>query len=107
KKQRHISPFDTELRRRGTERVGERRMHWLHPRLMYRLFLHVWMKAESPAIVDALTIDRPIVSRMDRSMNLPESYVAMKWYFSTSLPDTPESRARIGDITRHVARRTP
>lgn len=105
RKQAIITPLDRSILRMLRQRVGER-FELLHPSLMYQVFAPTWRRGESPELVMRLTQHRAIAPPLPSEMALPEHYVAMKWYFSTSFPDTPENRQFVADIIRTTAERT-
>jgi hypothetical protein len=98
-----LSHSDTEshIRMRGHDRAafelareqaGERNAEWLHPVLMHRLFAPRWEWGASSAVVAAHTDQRPLPGQDNVDLGLPDTYVAVKLYFSPSLPDTSENR---------------
>ncbi len=79
----------------------------VHPSIMYGVFRHFWF-GEMPLRAIGLLCDfkrlehhRPEWSVVS---DLPEQYVAMKFYFSESFPDTSETRAFVRDVLETVAR---
>jgi hypothetical protein len=95
KKQREVGAFDREMLRRVIDSAGLDRPILLHPGLMYRLFRPFWQQEATVHRVDDYTrherITRPVVAAL--AGRLPESYVAVRFYFSSCFPDTPENRA--------------
>jgi hypothetical protein len=81
------------------ERISWRRSQLLHPSLMFRLFQRYWRgKAPLRHILDHVVYERLEEPSLDvLKIDLPERYVAAKFYFRPSFPDTP--------INRELARR--
>ena len=94
-KQHRMSTFDRQLLAGAMAATGVRRVRLLHPQVMYRLFTAYW-KAE--AVLEPISAflkygplpappSHPVLS------TLPAEYIAAKFYFSQSFPDTPANRA--------------
>jgi hypothetical protein len=103
-----VSPFDKELIARVSEKRGLRNAHLLHPSEMYQLFEHFWFQRTPVTLIESFTRFGTIPSTGPWPLRgqLPERYVAAKFYGNTALPDTPENRAFIAsflaELTRHV-----
>ena len=98
KKQRRPGAFDRLLVRRAMESCGGGRPILLHPGLMYRLFYPYWKQAATMKRVAKFTQPRRITvtpSSGALAARLPREYVAVRFYFSSSFPDTTENRAFI------------
>ena len=108
KKQRRVGAFDADLVERVTSAHRLGRPELLHPGLMYRLFMPFWKdlatiaRVEKYAAYDRLTVpDDPAVS------DLPDDYVAARFYFSDCFPDTPANRAFVSSTIEGISRQTP
>lgn len=82
----------------------------LHPSVMYRLFARYWR--ERTPIGEVLERTRHIrlfsASAPQVAARLPErDYVAVKFYFSPSLPDETENRRVATELVRRLADRLP
>jgi hypothetical protein len=108
KKQRSMGPFDRAMVRTiiAKEQLG--RPFLLHPGLMYRLFQPFWKELVTIRRVDEFTrnqlIAPPVVPAL--AGRLPRSYVAVRFYFSSSFPDTPDNRAFVEHTVRSLAAST-
>jgi hypothetical protein len=88
------------------EEAGERNAEWLHPVLMHRLFAPRWEWGASSAVVAAHTEQRALPVQDAGDLGLPETYVAVKLYFSPSFPDTDENRAALERVITALAEQT-
>jgi hypothetical protein len=88
-------------------RVLEKEFEWIHPSLMYNLFKYYWTRQGSAEWIERHTRYLPLrpLPRQGAVHGLPESYVAAKFYFSESFPDTEENRLFVRDALRGLARR--
>jgi hypothetical protein len=105
KKQRGVGAFDREILRRVIAASHIDRPTLLHPGLMYRLFRPFWQQEATVHRVDDY-------SRYERlrvtpgpalASRLPADYVAVRFYFSSSFPDTPDNRAFAESTVRGLA----
>jgi hypothetical protein len=108
-KQRSILPFDREIARGATERVGiDPASPLLHPELMYRTFAPFWRDDEGIALVDRFTMHRRLHPvRHAAAAGLPRDYVAVRFYFSDAFPDTAVNHEFLGGLVRRLAQTTP
>jgi hypothetical protein len=107
RKQRQAGPKDRFVIRRVAERIGAR------PSVLHPLYLY----GMCGAYFDGFAGVRPLlellrhrrISAPPRAAvpDLPERYVAAKFYFSASFPDTPENRAFADRILAQVAEQLP
>lgn len=79
---------------------------WIHPSLMYRLFMPFWARRRLD-IISQRTEYRPLSAPAPILSNLPDSYVAVKFYFSDCFPATDANRAFAQQITQELAQQTP
>jgi hypothetical protein len=108
-KQTYRAPLDDELIARAKERLGVSQVELVHPGLMYNLFRSFW-RGRAP--ID-LVLGRTSHERMkapalpgDVAADLPQSFVAVRFYFRPSFPDTPENRGFTARIVDGLAQRS-
>lgn len=105
KKQRLLGPFDRDVVRRTIREAAIERPFLLHPGLMYKLFTPYWKQTATVRRVEDFTeyapIARPAVPEL--AGRLPADYVAARFYFSSSFPDTPENRAFVESTIRSLS----
>ena len=103
-----ISAFDREIIAKVTEKRGLSGVRLLHPSTMYRLFDHFWFQRVPVTLIEAFTSFGPLpsVDLGELRNQLPERYVAAKFYSNTALPDTPDNRVFVAsyldELTRHI-----
>jgi hypothetical protein len=76
---------------------------------MYRLLRFFWFEKAGVGILKQHTEYKPL-ERVDRSpalKELPRDYVAVRFYFRPSFPDTAENRQFAADIVRAISRDVP
>jgi hypothetical protein len=108
-KQRYHSVVEERLLDR-LERCGALPVDYevLHPSAMYEPFWLPWKEATPESLVTRSTLHTTLSPPpLPEGLVLPEEFVAVKWYFRPSLPDTPENRLRIRQITTALATHTP
>jgi hypothetical protein len=93
-KQDEISGLDLEILRRGRHAMGRTRAGLLHPLLMFRFFKPFWGGALALNEVLRQTSHRRIPPPQPLS-ELPSRYVAVRFYFRTSFPDTASNRTLV------------
>jgi hypothetical protein len=108
KKQREVGAFDREMLRQVITAARLERPALLHPGLMYRLFRPFWNQEATVHRVDDYTRYERIHVGPDSTLaaRLPSDYVAVRFYFSSSFPDTPDNRAFADSIVRALASST-
>lgn len=108
RKHRDLSAFDRRILGWAKGRIGAERVEVLHPSLMYNLYQAYFMKHASVRLVEAFSYYRDMSEPAgEPPAGLPERYAAVKFYWSDSLPDTPENREFVGGLIRRLARRIP
>jgi glycosyltransferase involved in cell wall biosynthesis len=108
-KQYDITRMERQLVDRVKKRIGLDEVEWLHPSLMYRLLRFYWYEKAGVALLTKHTQYRrltPLEPATDVS-HLPRDYVACRFYFRPSFPDTPENRQFAADVIRGISRRIP
>ena len=109
RKQRSMGHFDRRLLREASRALGVERPVIVHPALMYNLLYPYW-KDQLPPRRLAEYLEPALlggVSRAHVPTDLPDEYVAARFYFSQSFPDTPSNRALVSDIVHRVSTRVP
>ena len=109
KKQRQVSGFDRTFMRLVQAKQDNRALLLLHPSLMYRLFDPYWRGEVPASLVEATTRYRPLERppAPPWRSQLPDEYVAVKFYFGTQFPDTPDNRRFVADTIQQLAERDP
>jgi hypothetical protein len=108
KKQRVVGAFDREIVRRIIAAARIDRPTLLHPGLMYRLFRPFWQQDTTVHRVDDYTRYQRLHAAPNPVLagRLPADYVAVRFYFSASFPDTPDNRAFAESTVRSLAEST-
>jgi hypothetical protein len=109
KKQRNPGAFDRLLVRRAIAASGAGRPILLHPGLMYRVFYPYWKQAATMRRVTKFTQHRRVVAPAAPealAARLPREYVAVRFYFNASFPDTADNRAFIAATIAGLAAST-
>jgi len=108
-KQYDIAQMDHEIVKRATRHLGVPRVELLHPSVMYKLLRFYWFEKAGVRLLTRHT-DYQALQPMERSAalkDLPAHYVAVRFYFRPSFPDTPENRRFAADVIRSISRETP
>ena len=93
-KQGKLTPFDASLLEGVRARIGPFRL--LHPSLMFRLFERVWKGGASLGhVLGHSEYERWTAPEEALVASLPECFVAAKFYFRGSFPDTESNRALV------------
>jgi hypothetical protein len=109
-KQSEISSMDRELIAKASAKLGLRETpDVLHPSLMYRLLRFYWFEKAGVGLLTKHTAYRPMAPVEDVAAlrDLPKEYVAIRFYFRPSFPDTPENRRFAADTIRAISRQVP
>jgi hypothetical protein len=111
KKQQRITPFDRLAVRRVMRQRGLRRAHVLHPLLMYSLNKGFWRYDSTVKQLEACSRFRRLppadAGSADALLSsLPPDFVAVRFYFSSCFPDTPENRRFATRTIEGLAQRT-
>ncbi len=108
-KQYRVEKMDRDIADRVKAKLGLEHVELLHPGPMYRLLRFFWFEKAGVGILKQHTEYKPL-ERVERSAalkDLPRDYVAVRFYFRPSFPDTPENRAFAADIVRAISRVVP
>ena len=108
KKQWTMGPFEREIVRTTMATAGLERPSLLHPGLMYRLFVPFWRQKATVSRVQAYTEYEPVRAPVVAALagRLPERYVAVRFYFNASFPDTPANRTFVESTVGNLAATT-
>jgi hypothetical protein len=107
KKQRRVGAFDAQIVTRVRETHGLQQAELLHPGMMYRLFQPFWRELATAARVEAHSeYARLSGGPLDLS-DLPDNYIAARFYFSDCFPDTPANRAFVTSMIDAISVHTP
>jgi hypothetical protein len=107
-KQTRITSFERELVGMVTADMATSGASLLHPSTMYRLLRPFWWGHLDEGWVHRharyRSFDRPPRSALPQ---LPDSYVAVKFYFNECFPDCEANRAFVRDVVARLAERGP
>jgi hypothetical protein len=109
-KQFDVSEVERDLVERARAEWGVPRAQMLHPSLMYRLFQQFWAGNRALSFLDEHAHYRPLEAPpagVTTVRELPEDYVAMKFYTAQSLQNTPHTRALLRELIAGIAERHP
>ena len=108
KKQRRVGDFDARMVGRVREAHGLEQAELLHPGMMYRLFTPFWKELATGARVDAYTDYARLAAPSSAAISdLPNEYVAARFYFSECFPDTAANRAFVSSTIDAISRHHP
>jgi hypothetical protein len=108
-KQYRVEQMDRDIADRVKAKLGLPHVELLHPGPMYRLLRFYWFEKAGVSILKQHTEYKPL-ERIERSpalADLPRDYVAVRFYFRPSFPDTPDNRRFAADIVRAISRDMP
>ena len=108
-KQFEVGEFDQMVIDRVRENIGAPDAHVLHPSVMYKLLRRYWNEKAPVGILTSHTIYSPLPDPgpLETAMPLPKEFVAVRFYFRPSFPDTPQNRELATEVIRRLARRQP
>ena len=93
-KQRTVTEFDRDIMKMVKQAIDNRVVEMIHPMHMYRLFYPYWKSQASVSLIENFAsfqrLQAPDTS--DLAGYLPEDFVAMRFYFNESFPETEENR---------------
>ena len=108
-KQYRVEKMDRDIADRVKAKLGLEHVELLHPGPMYRLLRFYWFEKAGVGVLKQHTEYKPF-ERVERSAalkDLPRDYVAVRFYFRPSFPDTPENRQFAADTVRAISRVMP
>lgn len=108
-KQYEIAAMDREIVDRARARLGLGNVDILHPWLLYKVLRFYWFEKAGVGTLKQHTDYRPLapVERSAALKHLPAEYIAVRFYFRPSFPDTPENRALAANVIRSITREMP
>ena len=109
RKQRRVGPFDRRLLREASRVLTRGRPVIAHPSLMYRLLYPYWkdqlaLRRVFEYVEPAMLAGVPMTPA---PVDLPDHYIAARFYFSRSFPDTPANRALVEDVLHRIGQQAP
>ena len=108
KKQRLVGKFDTVVLKRVLAAHNLDRADLLHPGMMYRLFMPFWREIAPMSRIGQYATHGRIEATDDPVLrDLPDNYVAARFYFSGCFPETAANRAHVESIVDTVSRQLP
>ncbi len=106
-----LGPFDQRLLRLARKRLGLSKAAVLHPSTMYNMMRRLWAERESfhsfERHLKFSPLSREGLEPIEGLPQLPESYVAVRFYHSASFPATSENREFAWGVVENLARRSP
>jgi hypothetical protein len=108
-KQYHVEQMDLDIAERAKKHVGLQRVELVHPSLMYKLLRFCWFEKAGMGLLKYHTDYRRLapLERSPALKELPGEFVAVRFYFRPSFPDTPENRRFAADTIRSISRDVP
>ncbi len=109
-KQFEMTGMEREILDRARRKLGLAEAQVLHPSLMYKLLRFYWYEKASVRLLTDHTDYRRLTldgAGDDAFDGLPKEYVAARFYFRPSFPDTPENRRVAADTVRTISREMP
>jgi len=106
--QKHLdlSSLDREIVERVAAKRGLRDYEIIHPSLMYQLFQLFWRQHQPVTVVEMFTSYSLIAeadSEREIRRQLPERYIAAKFYGNVALPDTSNNQAFVHNTLAALA----
>ena len=103
-KQRVLTDFDREVVKLVKLSIERRDAQLFHPMYMYRLFYPYWKSRASLNLIESFTsFDRfPAIDASDIAGQLPNDYIAVRFYYNTAFPETEENRRFVGRLLERV-----
>jgi hypothetical protein len=110
-KQYDVLDFDNRVLERARQRLPAQAQdaHVVHPSGMNQLFRPYWYERAPVGMLTKHTDFQPLPDPGPPApaMELPQQYVAVRFYFRPSFPDTAENRRFATDVIRRLARERP
>ena len=108
-KQYHVEQMDRDIVERAKKHMGLRHVELVHPSLMYKLLRFCWFEKAGMGLLKYHTDYRRLapVERSPALKELPDEFVAVRFYFRPSFPDTPENRRFAANTIRSISRDVP
>jgi glycosyltransferase involved in cell wall biosynthesis len=108
-KQMDITSMDRDLIERVKAKLKIDDAEVLHPSMMYRLLRFYWFGKAGIGLLTKHTDYRRFaaIEAPRATTDLPDEYVAVRFYFRPSFPDTPENRRFAADVIRSINAEAP
>ena len=108
-KQYEVTPMERRIIERARAKLGLDQVELLHPSVMYRLLRFYWFEKAGVGLLTKHTDYRRLAPPEPAGglAHLPKEYVAVRFYFRPSFPDTPENRHFAADVIRALSREVP
>ena len=103
------SRWTCDIFERAKEKAGLQQAELLHPSLMYRILRFYWFEKAGIGLLNHHTDYRRLspVERSSALKDLPADYVAVRFYFRPSFPDTPENQRFAAHVIRSLSQEIP
>lgn len=107
-KQRTMSEFDRDILKLVRQTLQLRESDLLHPMYMYRLFYGFWKSRASVNLIENFSVFKPLppIDTSDVASELPDDYIAVRFYFNQSFPETEANRRFVADLLATLAETT-
>jgi hypothetical protein len=108
-KQYRVEQMDRDIFERAKHRAGVQQAGLLHPSLMYRILRFYWFEKAGIGLLDRHSEYRRLtpIERTPALKDLPQEYVAVRFYFRPSFPDTPENQRFAARVIRSLSEEVP
>ena len=108
-KQYRVEQMDRDIVDRALQRAGIGKAELLHPWLMYKLLRFYWFEKAGIGLLRRHTDYRRLesIERSPALRDLPGDYVAVRFYFRPSFPDTPENQRFAAHVVRSLSKEIP
>jgi glycosyltransferase involved in cell wall biosynthesis len=108
-KQYDVTRMERQILERAKAKLGLTDVEWLHPSSMYRLLRFYWYEKAGVGLLTKHTEYRRLAPTDLGSglSHLPKDYIAVRFYFRPSFPDTPENRQFAADVIRSLSKELP
>ncbi len=106
-KQRSTSEFAREVLRVAKDVLNEREVEVLQPALMYNLFMLYWKQQASVRLTEQFSKFKRFegIESSAWATDLPHDYIAVRFYFNDSFPDTKENRGFVEAMLANLTER--
>ena len=108
-KQYRVEQMDRDIIERAQQHTRLQRLELLHPSLMYKLLRFCWFEKAGMGLLKYHTEYRRLapIERSQALKDLPRDFVAVRFYFRPSFPDTAENRRFAMDTIRSISHDVP
>jgi hypothetical protein len=108
-KQYRVEQMDRDIVERAKQKVDLGHAELLHPSLMYRILRYYWFEKAGRGLLDRHTEYRRLapVEPTPALSGLPAEYIAVRFYFRPSFPDTLENRRFAATMIRALSEEMP